>query len=243
MRRGLICVFVCSAAALAQNPPTSQSLAGLWDPRSVVENLNTVVKGKPFSATAVLKSTQTLDDGSHINRTTTTLMYRDAEGRTRNETDGVIRIIDPAGFRINLDPQNKIAYKTQTGGDVEVNSTPNAASNGWVLVRPSDSPKKQAAAKRDGQRTQEKEDLGTQIVNGVPAHGVRGTLTIAVGAIGNDRPLKVVTEQWTSDALGVLVKSMNSDPRFGTTTYELTNIVQGPPNPGLFEIPGDYTVR
>src|SRR5215831_13913785 len=118
MKRAFVSVILCAVAALAQNAPTSQSLAGLWDPRSVVENLNTVVKGKPFSATAVLKSTQTLEDGSHINRTTTTMMYRDADGRTRNETDGVIRISDPAGVRIELDPQNKLAYKTQAGGSV-----------------------------------------------------------------------------------------------------------------------------
>jgi hypothetical protein len=230
------------SATLAQIAPTSQSLAGLWDPRSVVENLNTVVKGKPFSATAVLKSTQTLEDGSHINRTTTTVMYRDADGRTRNETNGVIRILDPAGLRIDLDPENKVAHKTQTGGLkwLPVDST---VPGGYVLKPPPDSPKQRATAKRHSDQTQASEDLGTQIVNGVPAHGVRAILTIAVGAIGNDRPLKVVTEQWSSDALGVLVKSMNSDPRFGTTTYELTNIVQGPPNPALFEIPGDYTVR
>ena len=38
----------------------------------------------------------------------------------------------------------------------------------------------------------------------------------------------------------MLVKSTNSDPRFGTTTYELSNIVPGPPNPALFQVPGDY---
>jgi hypothetical protein len=199
------------------------------------------VKGKPFSATAVLKSTQTLEDGSHINRTTTTMMYRDADGRTRNETNGVIRILDPAGFGIDLDPQNKVAYKIQTSRAPATG----LQISGAVAFRanPTDSPKKRAAAKRHEEQTQATEDLGTQIVNSVPAHGIRATLTIAVGAIGNDRPLKVVTEQWTSDALSVLVRSMNSDPRFGTTTYELTNIVQGPPNPALFEIPGDYTVR
>jgi hypothetical protein len=242
MKSGLLSVFVCSAA-LAQSPPTSQSLAGLWDPRSVVENLNTVVKGKPFSATAVLNSTQMLEDGSHINRTTTTVMYRDADGRTRNETDDIVRILDPAGHRIDLDPHNKIAYKSTHYGSIRVALTQTSAVSATGAQSPSDSPKQRATTKRNNEQTQATEDLGMQIVNGVPAHGVRATLTIAVGAIGNDRPLKVVTETWTSDALGVLLKSMNSDPRFGTTTYELTNVVQGPPNPALFEIPGDYAVR
>ena len=34
----------------------------------------------------------------------------------------------------------------------------------------------------------------------------------------------------------------NSDPRYGDTTYELTNISMAPPDPALFEIPSDYTV-
>jgi hypothetical protein len=46
-----------------------------------------------------------------------------------------------------------------------------------------------------------------------------------------------------SGDLQVLVKSTNSDPRFGATTYPLSNIVQGPPNPSLFQIPGDYRER
>ena len=40
----------------------------------------------------------------------------------------------------------------------------------------------------------------------------------------------------------MLVKSVNTDPRFGTTTYQLTNIVQGEPASTLFQIPADYTL-
>jgi hypothetical protein len=38
------------------------------------------------------------------------------------------------------------------------------------------------------------------------------------------------------------VKSVNSDPRFGDTTYQITKITQGAPDPALFQIPADYTV-
>jgi hypothetical protein len=37
-----------------------------------------------------------------------------------------------------------------------------------------------------------------------------------------------------------MVKSTNSDPRFGDTTYQVTDIVQGPQDPALFQIPSDY---
>jgi hypothetical protein len=41
------------------------------------------------------------------------------------------------------------------------------------------------------------------------------------------------------------VKSVNYDPRFGRTTYDLTNIVQAPPAASLFDMqaPPGYAVR
>lgn len=87
------------------------------------------------------------------------------------------------------------------------------------------------------------EDLGTQNVNGVLARGTRSTVTIPAGQIGNDRALQVVNERWYSEELGMLIKSSNSDPRFGTTTYELTNISRAAPDPTLFQVPADYTLN
>ncbi|MBV8844070.1 MAG: hypothetical protein JO307_14775 [Bryobacterales bacterium] len=84
--------------------------------------------------------------------------------------------------------------------------------------------------------------LGNQNVNGVWSQGTRTTVTIPKGQIGNDREIKVVTEQWFSNDLGLLVKSSNSDPRFGDTAYQLANIVQAPPDPSLFQIPADYRI-
>ena len=86
------------------------------------------------------------------------------------------------------------------------------------------------------------EDLGTQNQNGVPAQGTRNTITIPAGQIGNNRDIHVVNERWYSSDLQMLVKSVNSDPRFGTTTYQLTNIIRSMPDAGLFQIPGSYTV-
>jgi len=41
--------------------------------------------------------------------------------------------------------------------------------------------------------------------------------------------------------LMVLVKSVNDDPRFGTSTYELTDVKRNDPDPGLFKLPGGFT--
>jgi hypothetical protein len=90
-------------------------------------------------------------------------------------------------------------------------------------------------------KTYTKIPLGPQFLNGVYAKGARVTTTIPAGTIGNDHDLKVVNERWYSDDLKLLLKSSNSDPRFGTTTYELTDISQAAPDPTLFQIPADYT--
>lgn len=88
-----------------------------------------------------------------------------------------------------------------------------------------------------------RESLGGQIVEGVPAEGTRVTFTIAAGKIGNERPIVSVNERWYSPELQTVVLSKNSDPRMGETTYRLTNIVRGEPDPSLFQVPADYMVN
>ena len=96
------------------------------------------------------------------------------------------------------------------------------------------------AAKNNPNRIEE--DLGTATVNGVSARGTRITTVVPVGAIGNDKEFRSVTERWFSPDLNLLIKSVSTDPRFGTTTYELTNINRQSPDPSLFQPPTDYNI-
>jgi len=86
------------------------------------------------------------------------------------------------------------------------------------------------------------ESLSMQTINGVQATGTRVTRTIPAGQIGNAQPIQIVHETWTSVDLKVAVMVKTSDPRFGTTTTQLTNIVRSEPDPTLFQVPADYTV-
>lgn len=88
-----------------------------------------------------------------------------------------------------------------------------------------------------------KESLGKQSVEGVEAEGTRTTVTIPAGAIGNERPIQITSERWYSPELQLVVMTRHSDPRFGETTYRLTNINRADPDRALFEIPAGYTVR
>src|SRR4051812_10561868 len=55
------------------------------------------VTNKPFSASEVRRTRQTLGDGTHIDKTETDKYYRDNEGRTRIERDNgsSVMISDP----------------------------------------------------------------------------------------------------------------------------------------------------
>jgi hypothetical protein len=85
--------------------------------------------------------------------------------------------------------------------------------------------------------------LQDRLIGGVLAAGTRRTTTIAAGAIGNERPIKIVSEEWSSPELQILVMTEHTDPRTGRSTYQLSNINRNEPDPSLFQIPADYTIR
>lgn len=87
------------------------------------------------------------------------------------------------------------------------------------------------------------ENLGERTVQGVKATGTRSTTTIPTGAIGNDRPIVSVLEQWTSPELGVVVLRTLQDPQIGETVYRLENIDRSEPLKSLFEVPAGYEVK
>ena len=96
----------------------------------------------------------------------------------------------------------------------------------------------------DGEHNKAKvEDLGEKILEGVKVKGRRESRTIAIGEIGNDRPIEVSSEVWTSDELQTVVYSKRSDPRVGETEYRLTNISRADPSLTLFEVPPGYTIQ
>jgi len=196
--------------------------------------------GSPFSATRQQSTLQILGDGTRIERTTSAEISRDSEGRTRTETISPqlpnhepVRIEDPvAGASYILNPVRKAANKMilpkRRGG------------SGPQFTVTSSSLRTETARSKAAEPTAE--NLGIQNVNGIQAKGTRTTITIPVGEIGNDREIKIVSERWYSDELQIVVKSSNSDPRFGTTTVEMTGISRSEPSASLFQVPADYTI-
>jgi hypothetical protein len=87
------------------------------------------------------------------------------------------------------------------------------------------------------------ESLGVQTMEGVAVEGTRTKRTIAAGAMGNERPIEVVSESWYSADLQVVVYSKRNDPRIGEDTYRLTNIQRSEPAAALFAVPADYKLE
>jgi hypothetical protein len=225
--------------------------------------------GRPFSATATTQTTQTLIDGTHVNQTITMRQYRDTDGRVRMEPrePGAldaepaksITIYDPmAGVIDHLDPAKKTVTKQVTiPADASIASAgggrrggrgdgaSGSASDALARVQQILTVREAMAAMMRAAKNNPNhivEDLGTATVNGVPARGTRITTVVPVGAIGNDREFRSVTERWFSPDLNLLIKSVSTDPRFGTTTYELTNISRQSPDASLFQVPADYNI-
>jgi hypothetical protein len=233
-----------------------------WDARAAVvaarsnpplEGQPGPVLDKPLYGTEVRRHTQTLGDGSHLDNTASSLFYRDAQGRTRVENSDTALIYDPvahATYRLNLKKktfdkspvdQNVRSYSIAVSSSLDGKNTTRtswwATTGSETTASPSGS-SNSSAAPRSGVVN---EVLPPQFLNGVSVQGSRATVVVPAGKIGNDSELKVVTEHWFSDDLKVLIKSVTNHPIFGVTTYELTNIVQTPPDPALFQVPADYT--
>jgi hypothetical protein len=209
------------------------------------------VTGAPFSATAITETTQTLSDGTVLHRTATSNVYRDSQGRSRREvtlagfgplattgkTRTMVSIADPvAGAHYALEPDQKTAFKMPMRKPA---SGSNNAENSAAFEQ-----KMQARLEQDeATGTVKEETLTDQMIAGVSAEGTRITRTIPVGQIGNDKPFAVVFERWYSPDLQIVVKSTRTDPRFGTTTYTVTNLHRAEPAASLFTVPTDYTVK
>ena len=85
--------------------------------------------------------------------------------------------------------------------------------------------------------------LENKVIDGLAVQGHKTTTVIPAGQIGNDQPITITSEQWRSTDLNVLVMTRHADPRTGESIYRLTNVIRAEPDPSLFMVPADYTVK
>lgn len=231
-----------------------------------------LVTGQPYSAEGVTETTQTLGDGTHISNQTSSMIYRDSEGRERREnTLGKLGPWNASGTPPKIvfisDPVAKVSYTLDENAHTAHKMPappspppPPGAAAFRTFQMPAPMPPPPPGAVEAGATISsanvmwfskdsspsgappKAEQLGTQMIGGVQAQGTRTTITIPAGQIGNDRDLNIVDERWYSPELQVVVMSKHSDPRMGDSDYTLTNINRAEPDPTLFQVPADYTI-
>jgi hypothetical protein len=86
------------------------------------------------------------------------------------------------------------------------------------------------------------ENLGEQTILGFRALGTRVITTLTAGQIGNDRPINIVSEQWFSPELELVMRCMHRDPWAGEFTTTITRISRGDQPAALFAVPERYKV-
>jgi hypothetical protein len=224
----------------------------------------------PYSGDQKNESVQTLADGTHITRTMpvpTQKIWRDSQGRVRieqalggggmaNSTHKVptlVQIEDPvAGYIYILDDINKVAHRVKAqvvpqrsmepmtrrvapveggGGGGRIGS----GVTGYLGERGA------AVNARPRLEMLAPEDLGTQMIDGVSAHGTRTTTVIPTGSQGNDGPITITGDSWFSPELNMTIRTVSNDPRSGIQTMGIANLTRNDPDPSLFMVPADYT--
>jgi hypothetical protein len=203
------------------------------------------IAGQPFSADLEIDRTQTLADGSHVHNIQHMKFYRDGEGRIRREMythrgpyqqgpeelTGVSIRDTSANVQYTLQPQTLTARRSVIFAPV----TPEPR-----VPRPVISPSPQPSPLDPKYSS---ESLGIQTIEGIIAEGHRSTTTWPINSQGNDAAIVSVLEQWKSSEIGLEVLQKTNDPRTGETVRRFTNIVRGEPDPSLFQVPADYTIK
>jgi hypothetical protein len=239
-------LLLLSAATLYGQTPIARGGGGIVS--GIIETAGPQgLKGVPFSADITNVFTRALADGNHINRETHGKTFRDSEGRTRRENEFdlpngskrvSVTINDPVQHvMIMLDPQ----AKTATVQHFKEHLMP--IPNGDRPSVASAPPPPAAARTLERQHSFERVSLGTKEIEGFTVTGFRMSTTIEPGRIGNEKPITTVNESWFSEDLKINLLTKRDDPQNGQSTMTMSNIHTGEPDPLLFQIPEDYTVK
>ncbi len=265
----LLTLLLAPLAAQDPNPAEDLKDSHLRQLKVMGTVMGPAVKGAPYSAVEVSESSQVLGDGTRIHHEIRTTVNRDSEGRVRRETPNEITIFDPvAGASYAISPKAQTWRKMPLGMGARGGFARVAGAQTFEFRTFGPEPPEavdlqrqfaqQAAklaeaaavaarmpegAKFNVRRAGKSESLGQQTIEGVTAEGTRFTTTIEAGAIGNDRPIQSVSEEWYSPELKTLIKSVRTDPRTGEETFQLMNISRVDQPPYLFQVPAGYQER
>jgi len=205
-----------------------------------------VVTGKPILATITITHTQNLS-GNTISNTTTGTFARGADGSTYR--DMKFTTIGP--WSASGKPREFVYIRNVGSGTQYVVNMTKGTYEAFPIREhnpPQISKKGLAAGSNADNETVNDNPNGTYtdpVTKTVyPVDDRQVTRTIPPGAIGNQFAMVISSERWYSSTLDVVLEDTRTDPRFGTTTYQLSNIGQSPasslftPDPSFTQVQG-----
>jgi hypothetical protein len=202
----------------------------------------TPVPNAPISATAVLQTSRSLQDGTTEKFQSAGNIARDSNGRIYNE----LRRLVPFDFSGAPPLVSAHIFDPTTGTSTFLNMAQHIARQTRQPLRPDwehvaglpsappPIPGREPAVRQ--------EDLGTQVMENVTVRGVRISRTLPANVSGTGQPLVVTDEYWYSDDLHLNMLVKHNDPRSGEQTMTVTQLKRGEPDAQLFVIPSDYKV-
>ena len=199
----------------------------------------TPIPNAPFSGIVNIEQTIVRSDGFVMQFKSTRAVARDTRGRIHNE----LRALIPVSSANTPDVLNILLYDPQTRISTEIDVRKRTFWTRTVNHPPSTEPPSIRFAAPDGNAPSneftQQEDLGIRDIEGVPAHGIRESQTIADGKDGKE--VVMTDEYWYSQELRMNLMVKHSDPRKGTTTMTVTQVTRTEPDPAFFAIPEGYT--
>jgi hypothetical protein len=215
--------------------------------RGFAQNTSTIfltpIAGAPFSGLIEVERTIVHANGAPPAKLRTVReVARDAQGRVYNVFRQLVpdaTTTEPPIIRIHFyDPQTRGYTYLYPQHKIYVTGTVNHPP----ASEPADSVASPAGNSIPLNQFTKQDDLGTQTIDGVTAHGVRQTQTIPAANSSSGREILLSDEYWYADDLHMNVRIQHSDPRTGNVTMTLTKVTRGDPDPSLFQVPDGYSI-
>lgn len=241
---GTLSGFLGTDAAAQESPRAGLMGRGAFGPGPGIDvlavgplDVAAPVTGSPYWAETITELTQQFADGNRVEQRATGSVARDRTGRVRREqtlvglgpgnADAPVRIVTI------IDPVERVQYRLDEAQKIA-----------WRLrLRPFSGSAPPMPGRGPNMPGVTRQTLPASQLEGLRIEGSRMVLVIPTRAIGNQRNIQIVSEQWYAPDLQAVVLTRRTDPRFGEVTFRLTNIVRGDPSPERFEVPADYSIQ
>lgn len=242
MRRTMCVVFSLAVAAGLALPVPGQVAKSKTT--TVTMGNSAPAARLPYTAEYKITRVKTLADGSTITQESTETIALDSQGRRMTATT-----VPSSGDQT---PKTHVSVSDPVARSNSSWSIPGMKATVTAMPAPgarrnctTTAPATATAAAGVQHVKPTVEDLGSETIQGIEAHGLRTTTTTPAGAIWNNEPLVRTNELWTATTpglKGLVAREVNDDPQLGKVTKELTNISQAEPDATLFQPPAGYEI-